>query len=129
MIKIKHFRPTDSEIEILGVLWVKGPSTVRTVNEELNAKRQIGYTTTLKLMQIMTEKGMLRRKKASRTHVYFPVILEEDTKNALIQRFVDNVFAGSAMNLVMQALGNHRVSPNEIEMIKELIRKKEGGEK
>jgi BlaI family transcriptional regulator, penicillinase repressor len=129
MIKKKKFRPTDSEMEILGILWTKGPSSVRFVNDELSIKRRIGYTTTLKLMQIMTEKGFLRREKDSRNHVYFPLIREVETKDAMIQRFIDNLFEGSAARLVMQALGNHKASKDELNMIKELIRKKEGGEK
>jgi BlaI family penicillinase repressor len=129
MTKKSQFRPTNSEIEILGILWIHGPSTVRFVNEELSVKRRIGYTTTLKLMQIMTEKGFLRREKDSRNHIYFPVIREEETKDAMIQRFIDNLFEGSAARLVMQALGNHKASKAELEMIKELIKEKEGGEK
>lgn len=116
-------------MEILGILWSKGPSTVRVVNEELSLKRRIGYTTTLKLMQIMTEKGLLRRKKDSRNHIYYPVAKEDDTKNAMIQRFIDTIFDGSAARLVMQALGNHEATPEELEKIKDLIREKEGGEK
>lgn len=129
MIKMKTRKPTESEMEILGILWSKGPSTVRVVNEELSLKRRIGYTTTLKLMQIMTEKGLLRRKKDSRNHIYYPVAKEDDTKNAMIQRFIDTIFDGSAARLVMQALGNHEATPEELEKIKDLIREKEGGEK
>ena len=124
--KILH-KPTNSEMEILGILWTHGPSTVRFVNDKLSSRRVIGYTTTLKLMQIMTEKGFLRREKDSRNHIYFPVIRESETKDVMIQRFIDNIFEGSAAKLVMQALGNHQATAEELDMIKELIRKKEGG--
>jgi BlaI family penicillinase repressor len=128
MKKKRPYRPTDSEMEILGILWNHGPSSVRFVNDELSAKRRIGYTTTLKLMQIMTEKAFVRREKDSRNHIYFPLIMEDETKDAMIQRFIDNLFEGSAARLVMQALGNHKASKAELNMIKELIREKEGGE-
>ena len=127
MTKKTQLRPTNSELEILGIIWTHGPSSVRFVNDELSAKRRIGYTTTLKLMQIMTEKGLLRREKDSRNHIYFPLIMEEETKDAIIQKFIDNLFEGSAAKLVMQALGNHKASKAELEMIKELIKEKEGG--
>jgi len=127
MTKKIQLRPTNSEMEILGIIWTHGPSTVRFVNDELSAKRRIGYTTTLKLMQIMTEKGLLRREKDSRNHIYFPLILEEETKDVMIQKFIDNLFEGSAAKLVMQALGNHKASKAELDMIKELIKEKEGG--
>jgi BlaI family transcriptional regulator, penicillinase repressor len=127
MSKKPQLRPTNSELEILGILWSHGPSSVRYVNEELSVKRRIGYTTTLKLMQIMTEKGFLSREKDSRNHIYFPLIREEETKDAIIQRFIDNLFEGSAAKLIMQALGNHKASKAELDMIKELIKEKEGG--
>ena len=127
MTKKTQLRPTNSELEILGIIWTHGPSSVRFVNDELSAKRRIGYTTTLKLMQIMTEKGLLRREKDSRNHIYFPLIMEEETKDAIIQKFIDNLFEGSAAKLVMQALGNHKASKAELEMIKKLINEKEGG--
>ena len=118
-------KPTDSEIEILRIIWSKGPSSVRTVNEELNLKKKAGYTTTLKLMQIMIEKGLLDREEQGRLHIYRAAIKEEDTKKLLLDRFVETAFGGSAMQLVMQALGKHKTSPQELKELKELIRKME----
>jgi predicted transcriptional regulator len=114
-------KPTDAELEILQILWAKGPSTVRTVNELLNKKREVGYTTTLKLMQIMADKGLAKRNTDSRTHIYEAGVEETDTQNRLLQKFVDNTFRGSAMKMVMQALGNHNASQEELEKIKALI--------
>jgi predicted transcriptional regulator len=116
-------KPTDAELEILQVIWMNGPSTVRFVNEALNRKRQVGYTTTLKLMQIMNEKGLLLRTEKGRKHIYDAALKEEETKNLLLDKFVQAAFGGSAMKLVMQALGNHKTTPDELEKLKELIRK------
>lgn len=116
-------KPTDSEIEILRIIWSKGPSSVRTVNEELNLKKKSGYTTTLKLMQIMIEKGLLDREEKGRLHIYRAAIKEEDTKKLLVDRFVETTFGGSAMQLVMQALGKHKTSPEELKELKKLISK------
>ncbi len=121
--------PTDAELEILNVLWEKGPATVREVNETLNQQqvdgREIGYTTTLKLMQIMTEKGLVQRDTSSRTHEYVAAFPREKVQNQLLQRFVDSTFQGSAMQLVMQALGNHQASEQELQEIRDLIEKME----
>lgn len=121
--------PTEAELEILQVLWEHGPSTVRYVNEKLNMNKQVGYTTTLKIMQIMTEKRLVTRNEESRTHIYSPVLGKEETQGMLLNRFLDNAFSGSAMKLVMQALGNHETSREELQKIKELIKKLEGGKK
>lgn len=121
--------PTEAELEILQVLWEHGPSTVRYVNEKLNMNKQVGYTTTLKIMQIMTEKRLVTRNEESRTHIYSPVLGKEETQGMLLNRFLDNAFSGSAMKLVMQALGNHETSREELQQIKELIKKLEGGKK
>ncbi|MBK8554619.1 MAG: BlaI/MecI/CopY family transcriptional regulator [Lewinellaceae bacterium] len=119
-------KPTDAELEILQVLWQEGPSTVRQVNDILGRRRDIGYTTSLKLMQIMHEKGLVTRIEDGRTHIYAAAVAERDTQSYLLQEFVDQTFRGSAMNLVMQALGNHQeVSAEEIEAIKSLIAKME----
>jgi predicted transcriptional regulator len=118
-------KPTDSELEILRIIWYRGPSTVRDINDELNEKRDVGYTTTLKLMQIMLEKGLLEREEDGRQHIYRSAIREEETKKLLLDRFVENAFGGSAMQLVMQALGKHKASPEELEELKKLIRKLE----
>ena len=118
-------RPTDSELEILGIIWKLGPSSVRRINEELNTRKRVGYTTTLKIMQIMHEKGLLVREEKGRKHIYMTAIKEEETRRILLDRLVKSAFGGSAMQLVMQALGKHRTTPEELEELKELIRKLE----
>lgn len=118
-------RPTDSELAILQVLWEQGPTTVRQVNEVLNQEREVGYTTTLKLMQIMAEKGLVSRNTDSRTHVYAAVLSEGEVQRNLLDKFVDTAFRGSAVKLVMQALGNHQTSKEELDAIKALIEAKE----
>jgi BlaI family penicillinase repressor len=116
--------PTKAELEILQVLWQHGPSTVRFVNEELNQqKREVNYSSTLKLMQIMFEKGLVRRDESQMKHIYEPAIEESETKGALLDRFVDTLYNGSASSLMLQLLGNKKTSKEEIEAIKELIRK------
>lgn len=114
-------KPTESELEILQVLWAKGPSTVRQVNEHLSQAKEIGYTTTLKLMQIMHEKGLLSRTEEGRYHIYQALIGEEETQQHLLDRFVDTAFRGSAMKLVMQALGNSKATPQELAELQRLI--------
>lgn len=114
-------KPTDAELEILQLLWQLGPSTVRTVNDRLNQHREVGYTTTLKMMQIMHEKGIVTREEDGRTHLYTAAIAESDTQSVLLQQFVDNAFRGSASKLVLQALGNHEASAAELDEIKALI--------
>ena len=124
----KFQKPTDAELEILQVLWANGPSSVRFVNEKLNLYREVGYTTTLKLMQIMVDKKLASRNTDSRTHIYEANVTEVDTQSKLLENFLDTAFRGSATKLVMQALGNHRTSPKELEAIKALIAKIEGKE-
>src|SRR5882757_7201507 len=98
--------PTRSELEILQVLWKHGPSTVRFVNDHLNEqKREVQYTSTLKLMQIMVEKGLLKRDERQMKHIYSPAAEESKTKNFLLERFVDTMYNGSASSLMMQLLG------------------------
>ncbi len=120
-------KPTESELEILQVLWASGPATVRDVNEQLNAAtdKEIGYTTTLKLMQLMVEKGLLLRDTTQRTHVYASVADEQAVKRNLLNQFLDKTFRGSASELVMEALGQHRASDDELEAIKQLIEQME----
>lgn len=114
--------PTKSELEILKVLWEHGPSTVRFVNDELNSQsRPVQYTSTLKLMQIMYEKGMLMRDDSSMKHVYRPVEDEEKTKSFLLSRFVENMYNGSASSLVMQLLGNKKTSAEELKAIRKML--------
>jgi predicted transcriptional regulator len=115
-------KPTDSELEILEILWETGNATVRQVNEELEHKgKNVGYTTTLKMMQIMTEKGLLDREMDGRTHVYRSLLQAGPARNALIDRVANAAFGGSAMKLVLQALGNHKATPDELRDIKALI--------
>ncbi|MFC5408618.1 BlaI/MecI/CopY family transcriptional regulator [Larkinella bovis] len=114
-------KPTESELEILQVLWAKGPSTVRQVNEHLSQTKDVGYTTTLKLMQIMHDKGLLSRTEEGRYHVYQARVDEKETQQHLLDRFVDTAFRGSAMKLVMQALGNSKATPQELADLQRLI--------
>lgn len=114
-------KPTDSELEILHVFWANGPSTVRQVYEALSLNREIGYTTALKLMQIMHEKGLLTREETNRSHTYAAAVTEEDTQRGLVDRFVETAFRGSASKLVMQVLGQHKASREELDEIKKLL--------
>lgn len=127
MLNKKIPKPTESELEILKVLWEHGPSSVRFVNDEINKRKETGYTTTLKFMQIMLDKNLLTRNTDARSHIYDAAISQEETQRDLLGKFVDNVFGGSAMNLVMQALGDHDASKAELEQIKALIEKMEKG--
>jgi predicted transcriptional regulator len=113
-------RPTDAELAILGVLWDRGPSTVRQVHDALSA-RETGYTTTLKLMQIMAEKGLVVRDESARTHVYDTRVDRDETQRQLVSDLVDRAFGGSAAALVMQALSAHPASVEEIAEIQRLI--------
>lgn len=114
-------KPTDSELEILAFLWYEGPSTVRQVHDFLAKTKDAGYTTTLKLMQIMQEKGLLSRTEEGRSHIYTAQVSEEETQQSLLGRFVDTAFRGSAAQLVMQALGNHKTSAEELDEIRNLL--------
>ena len=126
MSTAKNSKPTESELEILGILWEKGPCTVREVHEILEKSKDAGYTTTLKLMQIMHDKGLLNRDTSSKTHVYTAAISQESTQQQLLNKMIDTVFNGSASQLVMQALGNHRSSKEELEKIKQYLNDIEG---
>ena len=117
----KKCEPTESELEILQILWGEGPSSVRQVNEKLNLKREVGYTTTLKIMQIMTEKGYVTRDTKSRTHIYHSAVKEKETQTSLLNDFIQKAYRGSAMSLVMQALGQQDATPEELEDLKKLI--------
>lgn len=116
-------QPTGSELEILSILWKYGPSTVRFVNEELNKLRVVGYTTTLKTMQIMHEKKLLSRDEKGKSHIYSALIEENAIQNRLIDKMLDSAFGGSASRLIMQTLGNHKTSRKEIEEIRKLLDK------
>lgn len=114
-------KPTESELEILQIVWQKKSVTVREVNDQLNHEREVGYTTTLKLMQIMHEKGLLSRDETARTHVYKPAVTEAETQALLLNKFVDATYRGSALKLVMQALGTTTVSADDLGQLKQLI--------
>ncbi|TDB59108.1 BlaI/MecI/CopY family transcriptional regulator [Arundinibacter roseus] len=114
-------KPTDSELEILSFLWQHGPSTVRQVHDHLAETKEAGYTTTLKLMQIMHEKELLSRTEEGRSHVYTAKVQEAETRQTLLDRFVETTFRGSAAQLVMQALGNHKTSARELDEIRQLL--------
>ncbi len=116
-----QIKPTDSELEILNILWDKGPSTVREVHEVLEQSKDAGYTTTLKLMQIMHDKELLKRDASSKSHVYTANVSQEKTQGQLVKRMIDNVFNGSASQLVMQALGNHTPNTADLEEIKKYL--------
>ena len=118
-------RPTEAELEILGALWRLGPSTVRAVHEHLGART--GYTTILKLMQIMTEKGLLVREAQGRGHVYRPASEEAHTQRRIVGDLMERAFGGSARKLVMAALSARKTSPQEIEEIKQLLEQYKGG--
>ncbi|MEP7108994.1 MAG: BlaI/MecI/CopY family transcriptional regulator [Ferruginibacter sp.] len=121
---ITGMEPTKSELEILQVLWLHGPSTVRFVNDTLNeVKRAVQYTSTLKLMQIMAEKKMLKRDESNMKHIYTAAMEEQKTKSVLLDRFVDSMFNGSASSLMMQLLGNKKTSKKELQEIRELLNK------
>jgi predicted transcriptional regulator len=118
---MKSIKPTESELEILQVLWQKGNATVREVHEVLSLHKDAGYTTTLKLMQIMHEKGLVSRNEQSKTHVYKANVSKENTQQQLLGKMINSLFEGSASALVIQALGNTKPSANEIEAIEQLL--------
>ena len=117
----KNLKPTESELEILQVLWNEQQATVRQVHEELSKTKESGYTTTLKLMKIMHEKGLVTRNDSSKTHIYQPAISREITQQQFVNKMINTLFAGSSANLVMQALGGHNTSSEELEKIQDLI--------
>ncbi len=120
-------RPTDAELEILKVLWRRGPSTVREVFETLGESKTTGYTTVLKLMQIMAEKGLVSRNEEQRAHVYEARVAREETQAQLLGDLLDRAFEGSATNLVMQVLSSKRASAKELEQIRAVLDELEGG--
>ena len=125
MVKKEMPQPTDKELAILQVLWEIGPATVRVVNDEINKLKRTGYTTTLKLMQIMTEKGSLICDKSQFKHVYEPTITEEKAQNGLVGELLEKAFSGSAAKLVMRALSAKKVSAKELAKIKDMVDKLE----
>ena len=121
----KPLEPTKSELEILQVLWDIGPSTVREVNNELLKQKDVNYTTTLKLMQIMADKGILKRDESQMKHIYHVAEAEEKTKDHLLNRFVDTMYQGSTGKLVMQLLGNKKTSKEDLQQIRDLLNRLE----
>ena len=119
-------RPTDAELEVLRVLWEVGPATVRSVHDVLSRGRDIGYTTVLKTMQIMADKGLLSRDESSRSHIYEPRLEREHTQRQLMRDLVERAFSGSASGLVMSALTDKPVDPDELAEIRRLLDALEG---
>ena len=121
MATTKTIKPTESELEILQILWKKGNASVREVHEELLQTKEAGYTTTLKLMQIMHEKGLVKRDDSIKTHIYQAAVSKERTQKHLLGKMINSLFGGSPTELVLQALGNHKASPEELEEIQQLL--------
>ena len=117
----KYIKPTESELEILQVLWAKGTASVREVHEELLKTKEAGYTTTLKLMQIMNEKGLVVRDDSIKTHIYQPAVSREKTQRHILGKMINTLFSGSTTELVIQALGNHQASPGELDEIQKIL--------
>lgn len=126
MARRKSSRPTDRELTILRILWDKGPSTVRDVNVAMNEDGSTGYTTTLKLMQIMAEKGLVLRDESQFKHIYKPAITEEKTQNQIVGDLLDRAFSGSAEKLVMRALSAKKVSAKELTSIRKMLEEFKG---
>jgi predicted transcriptional regulator len=120
-MRAKAIKPTESELEILQVLWQKGNATVREVHDELSRSRDIGYTTALKLLQIMYEKGLVTRDDSSKTHIYKAAVSREKTQKQMVGKMINTLFSGSPSELVMQALGNHKASVEELDEIQKLL--------
>ena len=118
---IKNIKPTESELEILQVLWDKGTASVRDVHEELLKTKEAGYTTTLKLMQIMHEKGLVKRDDSIKTHIYQAAVSREKTQKHLLGKMIDTLFGGNSTQLVMQALGNHKATVDELDEIQRML--------
>jgi predicted transcriptional regulator len=125
MPKINQPRPTDAELEILRVLWSRGPSTVREVYDELKAGKPVGYTTILKFMQIMADKGLVRRDEDQRAHLYTAMVPKESTQRQLVRDLLERAFGGSALDLVMQALSAKHATSSEIDQIRQMLDKYE----
>jgi predicted transcriptional regulator len=118
---IKKLKPTESELEILQILWEKENATVREVHEELSKHKDSGYTTSLKLLQIMFEKGLVTRDDSNKTHIYQPAVTKQKTQKQLLDKMINTVFAGSSTQLVLQALGNQKTSKDELDEIQKYL--------
>ena len=122
-------RPTDAELAILRVLWTTGPGTVRDVHAKLPADRPVGYTTVLKLLQIMTDKGLVRRDESNRTHIYRAAASEDHTQKQLVGDLLDRAFGGSARKLILHALSARKATPQELDEIRRLLDRMKGDAK
>lgn len=120
-------KPTESELEILQLLWENGPSTVREVHDQLIKKKESGYTTTLKLMQIMFEKGLVKRDDTNRSHIYEAGVSQDKTRKMMTDKLIRTLFQGSSSKLVMQALGHHKVTKEELTAIRKYLDEMEKG--
>jgi predicted transcriptional regulator len=118
---LKNLKPTESELEILKILWNKESATVREVHSELSKTKESGYTTTLKLLQIMFEKGLVKRDDSNKTHVYEPAISKQRTQKQFLDKMINTLFAGSSTQLVLQALGNQKSSKDELDEIQKYL--------
>ncbi len=117
----KKLKPTESELEILAILWDKEKATVREVHEELSKNKDSGYTTTLKLLQIMFEKGLVTRDDSNKTHIYKPAVTRQKTQKQFLDKMINSLFSGSSTQLVLQALGNQKASKGELEEIQKYL--------
>lgn len=117
----KKLKPTESELEILKILWNKENATVREVHEELSKNKDSGYTTTLKLLQIMFEKGLVTRDDRNKTHIYQPAVTRQKTQKQFLDKMINTLFAGSSTQLVLQALGNQKASKDELDEIQKYL--------
>ena len=120
-MKATILKPTESELEILQILWQKQQATVREVHEELSKKKSAGYTTTLKLLQIMFEKGLVTRDDSAKSHIYFPAVSQKKTQKQFLDKMIHGLFGGSSVQLVLQALGNQKASKGELEEIQKYL--------
>ncbi|MEM6628470.1 MAG: BlaI/MecI/CopY family transcriptional regulator [Bacteroidota bacterium] len=123
MMKSQAFHPSEAELEILEVLWRIEPASVREIHEILSQSKQVGYTTTLKQIQRMLDKGMVSRTGSGKSHQYSAVAKKSEVRRTLFQKFVDSTFEGSAMDLVMHALGQKKASPEELEKLMQFLEK------
>ena len=123
-MQTKEAVPTRSEMDVLQILWQHGPSTVRFVHDTLNEQKEaVQYTSTLKLMQVMTEKGMLTRDESNMKHIYSAALEEKKTKGTILTKFVDSMYDGSVSNLMVALRGNDKISKKELEVLKEMLKK------
>ena len=126
---MSDIKVTEGELEILQVLWNNGSATVRDVHEELAKSKDSGYTTTLKIMQIMHEKGLVERNTSAKTHVYIALVSRKQAQKSALDKILNTVFTGSTADLVIQALGNHRASEDELDAIRKYLNQFENPKK